>query len=245
MRKIKLLIVLLFYPLFSYSQEKSIDSTAVYILDHMSEVIGQLSACSFHLYTSSDQENIYPFIASSKEFTEYEVIMQGANKMMVLAKGYPGNRGFYYNGTSFTRYSFDENNYTTIGAPDNTLSMIDSINHSFGVEFPAADFFYPSFTDDLIDDFDEIHFLGKKTIRGKEAFQIAAIKEGLNVQIWISNDALILPLKLLIINTADETPIQYEATFSDWQINTLYPEKIFDFTPPPGARIVAILPKPL
>ncbi|WP_215226839.1 DUF2092 domain-containing protein [Echinicola shivajiensis] len=239
------LIALFFCPLLTYSQEKSIDSTAIYILDRMSEVIGQLESCSFHLSTSSDHKNIYPLSGHSKEFTEHDVIMQGPDKMMVLAKGYPENQGFYYNGEVFTRYSFDENNYTTVAAPNNILSTIDSINIKYDVEFPAADFFYPSFTDDLIDNFDQIYFLGRKAINGTEVFQIAAINDAMNVQIWISNDALTLPFKLSIINRDNELPIQYEATFSDWEINVEYPEKIFDFIPPPGARLVAILPKPI
>ncbi|WP_186758675.1 DUF2092 domain-containing protein [Echinicola salinicaeni] len=245
MRILFFLFVLICYPLFSYSQEKSIDSTAIYILDRMSEVIGQLQSCSFHLSTSADHPNTYHFSAYSKEFTDYEVVMQGPDKMLVLANGYPGRRGFYYDGNSFTRYSFDENNYTTIAAPNNTLSMIDSVNYKFGVDFPAADFFYPSFTDDLIDDFDQIYFLGKKTIEGKETFQITAIKDEMNVQIWISNDTLGLPLKLLIINYGKEVASQYEATFSDWKVNIEYPDKIFDFSPPPGSKLVSILPKPL
>ncbi|AGA79481.1 DUF2092 domain-containing protein [Echinicola vietnamensis] len=241
MRKL-LLVICLTLPLSSYAQERKIDSVAVFILDHMSAVIGDMKSCSYNLSTSNDIPAAE--ISYSKEYTENEVFMQGPDKMLVHQKGQHGHRGFFYNGEFFTHYSYSENNYTTVHAPDDIVSMIDSINHQFGVEFPAADFFYPTFTDDLLTHFDTLLYLGTKYVNGKDCFHIAASNENQDVQIWIANDAMNLPVKFVIVNKQKSQAPQYEASFSSWKVNPDLPPTIFEFVPPPGARLIAILPKP-
>ncbi|QDH80278.1 DUF2092 domain-containing protein [Echinicola soli] len=237
-----LLAIYLTLPLSSFAQERDIDSVAVFILDHMSAVIGDMESCSYNLSTSSDTPAAK--VKYSKEYTDNEVYMQGPDKMLVHQKGHKGHRGFFYNGEFFTHYSYSENNYTTVHAPDDIITMIDSMNYNYGVEFPAADFFYPTFTDDLLTHFDTLMYLGTKYVNGKDCFHIAASNENQSVQIWIANDAMNLPVKFLITNKKKELAPQYEATFSDWEINPALPATIFEFTPPPGARLIAILPKP-
>ncbi|GGF30723.1 DUF2092 domain-containing protein [Echinicola rosea] len=237
-----ILAIYLILPLSSFAQESDIDSVAVFILDHMSAVIGDMESCRYKLSTSSDIPSAK--VKYSKEYTDNEVFMQGPDKMLVHQKGHKGHRGFFYNGEFFTHYSYSENNYTTVHAPDDIITMIDSMNYNYGVEFPAADFFYPTFTDDLLTHFDTLVYLGTKYVNGKDCFHIAASNQEQSVQIWIANDAMNLPVKFLITNKEKALAPQYEATFSDWEINPDLPATIFEFTPPPGARLIAILPKP-
>ncbi|AWW32112.1 hypothetical protein DN752_19310 [Echinicola strongylocentroti] len=237
-----LLAFYLILPISSFAQGEKIDSVAVFILDHMSAVIGDLQSCSYQLSTSTDKPAAD--VKYTKEHTENEVFMQGPDKMLVHQKGHKGHRGFFYNGEFFTHYSYSENNYTTVHAPDNIISMIDSMNYQYGVEFPAADFFYPTLTDDLLDHFDTLVYLGNKYVEGKDCFHIAASNEKQNVQIWVANDAMNLPVKLIITDKEKALAPQYEATFHEWKINPDLPPSIFEFTPPPGARLISILPKP-
>lgn len=236
------LCLFLVLPVLGHAQEKKVDSVAVFLLDHMSQVIGELESCSYRLSSSVDVEAAE--IAFERQFNESEVFMQGPDKMLVHSVGHHGHRGFYYDGALFTYYSFHENNYTTVEAPDNIVAMIDTINYQYGVEFPAADFFYPTFTDDILADFDKVLYLGTKVVDGKDCFHIAASNEQMTVQIWIANDAMNLPQKFLITKKDKVPYVHYEATFEDWKLNPSLPASIFTFVPPPGARLIAILPKP-
>jgi hypothetical protein len=153
-----------------------------------------------------------------------------------------GHRGFWYNGRIAIIYSFDENNYAVIEAPDNTIDMIDSIHEDYAIEFPAADFFYPTFTDDMLEVFDDIVFQGKRKLNDKECWLIVASNKDMNAQIWFSADAFTLPQRLVIVYKNDGNR-QYEATFTNWNLNPEIPAAIFDFLPPPQAREVSILPR--
>lgn len=221
-------------------QEPRIDTVAVMIIDHMASVIGELNSCSFTLNTSVDYWD--PEFGLMTQHETDEVYLEGPDRMHVNFNGDKGHRGFWYNGLTAIMYSYDENNYVMIDAPETTITMIDSVNKNYGIEFPAADFFNPTLTDDLLNNFDNLVFLGKKMFSGKECLLILASNSQMNVQIWLSSDAFMLPQKFIIIYKNDENK-QYEATFSDWNLNPDIPSSIFEFIPPPKARKISILPK--
>jgi hypothetical protein len=238
----------LFFTLFlaalsfgAYSQDAKIDSTAVLLLDRMSDIIGDLGSCSFNLNTSYD--TLDPDHGLIKQFGTYEVHMSGPDKMQVISTGAKGHRQFWYNGSQLSYYSYDENNYAVMDAPPTTLLTIDSINKNFGVDFPAADFFYPTFTDDLIRNSDQIAYLGQTRIMGRDCFQILAKSKLTTIQIWISNDAFNLPLRYSITYRNIDGNPQYEATFSHWQVNPDLPVDMFNFMPPPGATKIRMISK--
>lgn len=216
-----------------------IDSTAIMVLDRMSDVIGDLSSCSFTLETASDKAEPN---GSEKKFYTYNTYMNGPDELYVEAVGEQQHKGYWYNGSHLVYYSFNENNYSVVDAPDNTLDMIEEVNQKYELDFPAADFFYPTFTDDLIEHFSKISYLGKTEINGKECFHILADNTDLNVQIWVSNDAFSLPEKFNITYKKKPYSPQYLATFSNWKINPELPELIFDFIPPSDAKEIAMIP---
>lgn len=241
-------------PLTTYSQSASsadatqADSVALIILDRMSAVIGELASCSYTLHTSRDLQDNTFFLPEEglgliKHFTKDEVYMVGPDKLLVNANGDRGHRGIWYNGEQLVYYSYDEHNYALLDAPATILETIYAINAAYGVEFPAADFFNPYFTDDLLAQSDKVLYLGISEINDKECFHIVAAGKTMSVQLWISNDALTLPQKIVIVHLDQENSPQYEATFTDWQLNPNLTDAIFNFLPPPGASELKLIPR--
>ena len=139
-------------------------------------------------------------------------------------------------------HEYFENNYSIIDAPDNIVDMIDMINKDYAIEVPAADFFYPTFTDDVLNFFDDVVFMGKRNLEGKECWLVIASNKDLSAQIWFAADAFTLPQKFVLVYKNDGNR-QFEAIFSNWQLNPDFPPTVFEFLPPPGARQVSILPR--
>ena len=121
----------------------NIDPVAISLIDKMGEVIGGMEAISFHLRSVNDDRNQLGLM--ERTFTAHEVYFRGPDRMAVYNSGDKGSTGYWYNGEYITWYSFDENNYVTLPAPESIIKTIDSVNSKFGMEFPAADLFYPSF----------------------------------------------------------------------------------------------------
>lgn len=239
MKKYALLLSLLI-PILGYSQEEKIDPVAVQLLDHMNDLIGELQSCSYDL--SSSQDVIDRDNGLVKLFQEAHVIMVGPDKMLVNSKGDKGNRGFWYNGEQVVFYSFTENNYVRIDAPESIIATIDTLNRNYDFEVPAADFFYPAFTDDILEGFDTVKYLGMKTVDGEDCFHLKTTSDEMEVQYWISNDAYFLPKRYLIIYK-DKDNMQFQGTFNNWKLNPDMPDSVFEFTPPPMAREITILEK--
>jgi hypothetical protein len=235
-----LFVLFLILPLQIFARQSAIDTAAVMLLDRMSSVIGQLGSCSFTLRTSQDVVLEYD-LGIIKQLDEHEVYMLGPDKMLINSRGDKGHRGYWYNRKKLAYYSYDENNYVILDAPPNIVATIDSVHKTYGIDFPAADFFYPTFTDDLIDNSDLIIYLGTAEANGKNCFRIIARNEDMSIQIWIADDALLLPVKMVIVYGAEDGTREYEATFSNWQINPELPAAMFEFSPPPKASKISIM----
>ena len=218
-----------------------VDSVAVMILDRMSYVIGELSSCHLSLTTQNDV--IDPGNGLVSHFGSHQIYFDGSDRMLTQSYTDKGHRATWYNGETLIYFSYDENNYAVIETPPTSLETIETINENFGIEFPASDFFYPTFTDDLINCNDQVVYVGNSVVDGKDCFHILASNSETVTQLWIANDAIGLPVKMMIKTKKDGQSLEYEATYTDWEINPELPLSIFEFTPPPGARAVAIQPK--
>jgi len=221
------------------STAPTVDSAAILVLDHMSDMIGSLSSVSYSLSVTHDVQD--PDYGTIARFATHQVYMTGPDRMHVNSLSDKGHRGYWYNGNQVLYYSFTENNYGVMDAPGGTMAAIDDIHRRYGLDFPAADFFYPTFTDDLIAQSARIDYLGIVKLGGRECFRIVARGTNQTVQLWIANDATFLPAKFIITDHA-RANAQYQATFADWAMNPDLPTELYNFRPPPGASLIRILP---
>jgi len=234
-------LLLTFCSLIVFSQnEKKTDSIAVRILNKMSAVMGEIPALSVDLETAIDKQN--ELLENERFHSQHELHFSGPSKMTIHSRGDNGNKAMWYNGKFLTYYSYDENNYVTLAAPETTIAMIDSMNTRFGIKFPGADLFFPSLTEDVLDLFDYLKYLGKKTVDGQECFHLIASNQNMTFQVWISNNSMYLPKKYLFVDKKNHHQ-QFEGTFSNWSLNPVIPNAVFEFTPPKNARLISILSK--
>ena len=239
----KYLVILIFcsLPFLGISQaDRNIDSTAVFILDKMADTIGELESVSFYLETTTDRRDDSKKIRSN--YSVSHVTMNGPNNLVFQKSGNNGRIGFWYDGFYASYYSFDENNYVTLEAPDNTVEMIDEMYLRFGFQFPAADFFYPSFTDDILEGFHTLEFLGKTVIDGEECYYIRALNDEMNFQLWVSSSNWNLPKRFVILQKGEQT-LRIESVFNKWELNPTIPTSVFEFLPPKSAKLIDILEK--
>lgn len=240
-KKLFLVIVICAATAQLYAQQLKIDTVAVSVLDKMSAIIGELGSCSVTVHCNYD--------VNSKEFglikhsDEQQLFLHGPDKLLVRSEGDKGTRQFSYNGSMFTFYNSDKNHYGQFAINGPVMNMIDSVNKLFGIEFPVADFFYPSFVDDIIAEAKNLTFLGMTKVNGKECFHIAGTAKDKTFQFWIANDAYSLPMKMVIIYKDKENSPQYEATMCNWQINPSLPDALFEFTAPLKAKMIKLKAK--
>lgn len=240
-KKILFLIGLTIMTITTKGQTQRIDSTAVFILHKTTESLQYIKSCSFKAILTYDISN--ESLGLVKHAVNEKVSIKFPDKLKIISSGDKGNRSLWYNGKNLTYYSFDNNTYATTPAPKSVIETIDETSKKFGIEFPAADFFYESFLDDLKSEQGNLIYLGKTILDDKECYHIAGTDKNKSFQFWIGNDDYFLPIKMVIIYTNDAAKPQYEAVYKDWVINADFTDYMFEFTPPPRASKVKILPR--
>lgn len=219
---------------------RRIDTVAVAILDRMSKVIGELGSASVTIKANYDISS--RDLGLIKHSDEEQLFLHGPDKLLWMTSGDRGSRDFYFDGKKLSYYSHDKNQYGQIEAPMNVVEMIDTVNKLYGIDFPAADFLYPSFVDDILADSKELAYLGLTRVDGKDCYHIAGKAEDKTFQFWICDDAFSLPVKMVIVYTSREMNPQYEATLTDWKVNPNLPDALFDFSVPHKATRVKLVP---
>lgn len=217
------------------------DQQAIILLDRMSTVIGGLSSCSFKLQASADKS--LAGTGTVKEHFSHEVYFAGPDKMHIQTQGPQHREAYWYHTDLLMYYSSTYNHYGFIDAPGTLIETIDLVHEDYDVDFPAADFFYPSFTDDLLDHSDVITYRGLVQVAGEDCHHIVASGPEQHVQVWLRNDTFTLPLRFAVTHLSDPLSPQYEGIFSDWQLNPYLPDAIFDFVVPETAKRIHIVPK--
>jgi len=213
------------------SKKGAYDPKALNAIDSLGTTIGNLTSCSFALVNNIGHADTAKGMLSRKQSKVY---MRGPDKMYIYTEDDSTRKGYYYNGGHLALFNFDDLSYDTIKAPSNIVAAIDSVNKTFGIDFPAADFFYPTLTTDMLNDFDTIAVTGSTTIDGVKCKEINAISPSKNV--FISIDELTnLPKRLEIYYLGDKKGESYSITFSNWKTNPVLPDELFNFAPPANA----------
>ena len=237
-----LVLILTAFSLSAQERDSNlVDPSAIALLDRMSILIGELEAASFELNTSQDiQHGEYGMIT---RHGTHKVYLKGPDKMQVTSKVSGKTTSIWSAGQGIWYYVFDENNYSFLPLEGNLIEVFDGLYFQYGVEMPAADIFYPAFTDDILQAYDELRLVGMTEIDGKKCFQILARSEHEVMQIWLRNDAFFLPVKMMIRSQENEQVRIYEAEFEQWSINPQLPDSMFIFNPPANASKILMLSK--
>lgn len=240
MKKGSFIVFICLLSVYVRAQSGKIDTVAVSILDRMSELMGQLNSCSVTVRSNYDVSSEH--LGLVKHSDEEHVYLSGPDKLMVRSEGDKGNRSLVYNGKTLSYYSMDKNQYAQVNVPSSSMEMIDYMNKNYGIVFPVADFLYPAFVDDILTEATTLVLLGITKINGKDCFHIAGTAKDKTFQFWIADDPFYLPVKMVIVYTNKQMNPQFEAAYSDWQINPGLPDAIFDFKAPPNGKKIKFAP---
>ena len=200
------------------------DSRAVDTLDKLTETIGGLNSLSYTIesYSSDEEGNV-----TKKTSDAY---LKGPNKLFIDNRGPQGTKNFWYNGDTFSYFLFDKNEYDILDAPENTLAVIDSIHSTYGIYFPAADFLYPTLTDDVLSNYDQLLYYGEEKVDGVDCIVLEASNENNIVGIWIEKESN-LPHKMTVESLTNENKY-YEAVYINWRKDPKLLDIMFEFQAP-------------
>jgi len=215
-------------------EKEKYDTRAIQSLDEISDTIGELASASYTLNTVKITTD------GNESYAEHDVYMRGPDKLYIHSTGSNGNKAYWYDGKTFSYFSFDKNKYAAAEAPSNIIETIEALHNKFGIDFPASDFFYPSLTDDIIAEYDQLLFSDEVAIDDKTVNGIYASNDSEILRIWMDKTSK-LPLKFSIESKINPGKF-YAATFSNFRSNPSLPDLMFEFKPPSGAEKTILKP---
>jgi len=148
-------------------------------------------------------------------------------------------RAYYYDGKSFTIYSPRLGFYSTVSAPPTIRALFNEVYKKYGIEFPLEDLFRWGSPDSRYNDLRTAVLVGYARIDGQDADQFAFREGNADWQVWIRRGDKPLPLKLVIVDTSDETMPEYTAVLH-WNTSATFPDETFTFKPPADAKAITL-----
>ena len=212
------------------------DTRAVGSLDKLAENIGGLNSCSYTLDVVIASEG-----DSAQVINQHDVYLRGPDKMHILTRGTKGRKGYWYNGSELAYFSFDQNVYDTISAPETIMATVDHVNKTYGIDFPATDLFYPTLTDDVLEHYDSLYYRKDVIADMPQLIGIEAVNDRERVYVLIDT-VTYFPNRFVIKKLGVDGEV-YDASFSNWRINPELPDILFEFEPPTSATRKIIQPK--
>ena len=229
---LKYILLVLFYVLGSayivHAQEKddtetqdtaqtALDPQADEILKEMSDTLLSAKEFTFDVDITNDS------VLDTGQPIQISGTMIGAVKRPnnVYAK-YTGDfntREVWYSGKKLTLFVPDKGYYGVLKTPDNIDKTMDYLIDNYDFSLPLADIVSDDPYTSVMETTDGGFVVGDSMVQGKECTHLAFTAKYVDWQIWISNDDPALPCKLVINYKEIEGVPQYQAIFSNWNLN--------------------------
>ena len=164
------------------------------------------------------------------------VVVRRPNRVAAEAFGDLLNRGFWYDGESFTLLDREFNTYIQVPAPDTIDALLDEIEERLEVVVPLGEMLSEDIYQALTPQIRQASYLGLHQVRGIECHHLVFTQDDLDWQLWVEASSTPVPRKLVIVYKQEPGIPQYAAVISEWDFTVATPEELFEFLPPEGAR---------
>lgn len=144
----------------------------------------------------------------------------------------------FYDRKKLSFYRRDAGTYGTTEAPADMDAAIDFAREKLGLEAPAADLLYSDPYSFLTKGLTSTSYLGVEGVRGVPAHHLALRGGNVDVQIWVQDGAVPLPVKYVITTLDVKGAPQYSVDLENWNVAPRVSADMFTFVPLPGAKQV-------
>ncbi len=169
------------------------------------------------------------------------IVVRRPGKFRLDYTGDRRNVRFYYNGKTFSLLDKRANTYASVSAPPTIDATLDQVREQLDIGLPLEDFLYSDPCKGLSSNLQAAYDLGPSRVAGSSTMHLAFRQENIDWQIWIDNEGLPLPRKMVITYKKLPGSPQYTAVFSKWAFKPFDPS-MFSYTLPKAPAPIDFLP---
>lgn len=146
-----------------------------------------------------------------------------------------------YDGKDITVFSPAQNVYAQTAKPGGLDAAVMYFLKDLHMRLPLAVLLTSRFPEEIAQRTQSLEYVERTMLYGTPTHHLAGRTDTVDYQVWITEGAQPLPLRVVLTyrNAAGEP--QFRAQFYDWNLSPQIPATQFAFTPPEGARKIAFL----
>jgi hypothetical protein len=164
-------------------------------------------------------------------------------------------RGFWYDGKSFSVLDRKNNVFSTTGMPDTLDEALDAAHDQFGIDLPMIDLAVSDPFKSAMARVQTARYFGLAPALGFTCHHLAFTQDNIDWQVWIQEGPQPLIRKFVITHKTEEGAPQFTALIRDWNFTSRIADSTFVFYPPAGTTRIemrddsvepgeAVAPKP-
>lgn len=162
------------------------------------------------------------------------------NRLAADAEGDTLHRAAWLDGGTATVLDKAHNTFGQVEVPPTIDAALDALAERYGIEPPLEDFVFSDPHAVLTEGVRYGRYLGLHHAAGELCHHLAFVQDTVEWQIWIDADDDPLPRKFVITYVREPGEPQYSAVWRKWTLAPTFPEGLFTFEAPPGARRVEL-----
>ncbi len=217
------------------SQEKlEIETRAVEVVREMCTLLS--GAQSFAVRADEIYDELLDVGVKIQFSNRRTVAVRRPNQAVGDVEGDEGHFTLWYNKDTVSAFDKRHNAYTVFGVPDELDEALDFMASEYDAVMPLADFVRTDCHDVLTGNALFGMYVGIHEVDGVRSHHVAFANDWLEWQLWIDAENDPLPRKIVINYKNEPGEPQYTAVLRAWNLNPDFPEGLFEFEPPDGAR---------
>ncbi|MGH6933786.1 MAG: DUF2092 domain-containing protein [Dongiaceae bacterium] len=215
------------------------DDDASRILKAMSDYLTSQKGMSAKL--DMELEVITSDIQKIQFSSSGEVIFSRPDKLRLERLGGYSHVELVFDGKMLTLVDKDRNVFGQAEASGTVDQLIDKLRQELGIELPGGDLLLSNMYDVLSAPILAAKHIGRGIVDGVECEHLAFRNADTDWQIWIEVGDRPVPRKYVITTKTMAAAPQYSLRLHDWSFDPAPGADAFKFTPPEGAKKVAIV----
>jgi hypothetical protein len=211
---------------------------AVQILKSMSDYIASQKTIS--LTYDSDVEVITPEVEKIQFASSGTVLLSRPDKVRASRTGGYADIEIVFDGKTVSGLGKNLNAYTQFEATGSIDLLLAKLRGMNLLTAPGADLLGSHVFDDLMADVIVAKHIGRGVIDGVECEHLAFRDLDIDWQLWVEVGARPIPRKYVITSKGVGAAPQYTLRIKEWKTDVPISADAFTFTPPQGAKKVAM-----
>ena len=211
---------------------------AVQILKSMSDYIA--SQKNISLTYDTDIEVITPEVEKIQFTSSGKVLLSRPDKVRATRTGGYADVEIVFDGKTVSAIGKNVNVYTQFEAAGSIDQLISGLRSTGVIAAPGADLLGGHIYDDLLADVIVAKHIGRGVIDGVECEHLAFRDRDVDWQLWVEIGDHPIPRKYVITSKGVGGAPQYTLRIKEWKTDASISADAFSFTPPQGAKKVAL-----